>query len=78
MWQSEEIFNVSNTLTLKQIFWKAKTFFKKLEYRFLIAQLAHDILTMLGFGCFLVATSDNVVLTLSQSCISDVVTMTKN
>ena len=26
---------VSNTLTLKQIFWKTKTFFKKLEYYFL-------------------------------------------
>ena len=24
------------TLTLKQIFWKTKTFFKKLEYRFLV------------------------------------------
>ena len=27
--------NVFNTLTLKQIFWKKNTFFKKLEYRFL-------------------------------------------
>ena len=25
-----------NTLTLKQIFWKTKTFFKKLEYRILV------------------------------------------
>ena len=35
-WQSEEISNVFNTLTLRQIFWKTKTFFKKLEYRFLV------------------------------------------
>ena len=28
------ILNVFNTLTLKQIFWKTKTFFKKQEYRF--------------------------------------------
>ena len=32
MWQSTEILNVFNTFTLKQIFWKTKTFFKKLEY----------------------------------------------
>ena len=25
-----------NTLTLKQIFWRTKTFFKKLKYRFLV------------------------------------------
>ena len=36
MWQSVKILNVFNTLTLKQIFWKPKTFFKKLEYRFLV------------------------------------------
>ena len=30
-----EISNVFNTLTLKQIFWKTKTFFKELGYRFL-------------------------------------------
>ena len=34
MWRLIEIPNVSNALTLKQIFWKAKTFFKKLGYRF--------------------------------------------
>ena len=27
-------------------------------------QLAHDVVTMLGFGCILVATSDNVFTTL--------------
>ena len=27
-------------------------------------QLAHDVVTTLGFRCFLVATSDNVVTTL--------------
>ena len=31
-----EILNVFNALTLIQIFWKTKTFFKKLEYRFLV------------------------------------------
>ena len=36
IWQSVEILNVFNTLTLKQNFWKTKTFFKKLECRFLI------------------------------------------
>ena len=36
MWQSVKFSNVFNTLTLKQIFWKTKTFFKKLEYRFLV------------------------------------------
>ena len=36
MWQSVKVLNVFNTLTLIQIFWKTKTFFKKLEYRFLV------------------------------------------
>ena len=36
MWQSVEILNDFNTITLKRIFWKTKTFFKKLEYFFLI------------------------------------------
>ena len=36
MWQPVRILNVFNTLTLKQIFWETKTFFKKLEYRFLV------------------------------------------
>ena len=36
MWRSMEILSDFNTLTLKQIFWKTKTFFKKLEYRFLV------------------------------------------
>ena len=31
-----EVSNVFNILTLKQIFWKTNTFFKKLEYRFLV------------------------------------------
>ena len=35
-WQSVKVSNVFNTWTLKQIFWKTKTFFKKLEYRFLV------------------------------------------
>ena len=36
MWQSLRILNVFNTLTLKQIFSKTKTFLEKLEYRFLV------------------------------------------
>ena len=36
MCQSVVILNVFNTLTLKQIFWKTKTFFIKLEYRFVV------------------------------------------
>ena len=36
MWQSVKISNVFYSLTLKQIFWKTKTFFKKLEYCFLV------------------------------------------
>ena len=31
-----EILSDFNILFLKQIFWKTKTFFKKLEYRFLV------------------------------------------
>ena len=31
-----KVSNVFNTLTLKEIFWKMKSFFKKLEYRFLV------------------------------------------
>ena len=37
-----EILNVFNAVTLKQIFWKTKTFFKKLEYRFLIESTKID------------------------------------
>ena len=36
IWQSVEILNVFNTLTLKKIFWKTKAFFKNLNYRFLV------------------------------------------
>ena len=35
MWQSLESLNMLITLTLKQVFWKMKTFLKKLEYHFL-------------------------------------------
>ena len=31
-----EILNDFNTSTMKQIFWKSETFFKKLEYPFLV------------------------------------------
>ena len=36
MWQSVKVLNIFNILTLIQVFWKTKTFFKKLEYRFLV------------------------------------------
>ena len=36
MWQSLEILNFFNTLTLKQIFWKTQALLKKLEYFFLV------------------------------------------
>ena len=36
MWQSVQVLNVFNTLILKQIFWKTKIFFKKLEHLFLV------------------------------------------
>ena len=36
MRQSVKVSNVFNTLTLNQIFWKTKTFFQKLEHRFLV------------------------------------------
>ena len=36
MWQSVKVSNVFNTLILKQIFWKTKTSFKKLEYHLLV------------------------------------------
>ena len=39
MGQSLTILNVFSTLTLKQIFWKTKTFFKKLEYYFLVESI---------------------------------------
>ena len=39
MWQSVEILNVFNALTLKQIFWKTKTFFKNLGYRFSVESI---------------------------------------
>ena len=31
-----KILNIFSTLTLKQIFWKTETFFKKLQYSFLV------------------------------------------
>ena len=35
MWQSVKVSNAFTTLSLKQIFWETKTFFKKLDYGFL-------------------------------------------
>ena len=42
MSKSVAILNDFNTLTLKQIFWKTKTFFKKLVYRFLVESTKID------------------------------------
>ena len=42
MWQWLEILNAFNTLTLKYIFWKTQTLFKKLEYRFLVENTKID------------------------------------
>ena len=39
VWQSRKILNIFNTLTLKQIFWKTKTFLKKLEYPILVESM---------------------------------------
>ena len=36
MLQSVKVLNIFITLTLIQIFWETKTFFQKLEYRFLV------------------------------------------
>ena len=36
MWQSANILKVFNSLTLKRIFWKTKTLFKKLEHCFFV------------------------------------------
>ena len=36
MWQTVKVSNVFNSITLKQIFCKTKTLFKKLECRFLV------------------------------------------
>ena len=46
MWQSPEILNVFNTFNFeKKKFWKTKTFFEKLEYRFLVENTKIEITT---------------------------------
>lgn len=40
--------------------------------------LSSQLNTTLGFGCIFVTTLDNFVATLSQHCVSEVVTTTKN
>ena len=45
MWQSLVILNVFNTLNLKQLFWKTKTFFKKLKYCFLVHTTTNESAT---------------------------------
>ena len=42
MYQSLEILNIFNTVTLKQIFWKTQALFKKLEYRFQVERTKID------------------------------------
>ena len=58
------------------IFWKKLPCFE--EQLAVVSQLAHDVVATLGFGCILVATPDDVVTTLSQHCVYDVITTTKN
>ena len=43
-----KLFDVFNTLTLKQVLWKTKTFFKKLEWGFL------GEITKIGNGTFFI------------------------
>ena len=43
MRQSVEILNIFNTSILKLIFWKTKTFFKKLEYCVLVESTKIEI-----------------------------------
>ena len=40
MRQSLKIFKIFNALALKQVYWKMKAFFKKLEYRFSVETTA--------------------------------------
>ena len=40
MRQSLKIFKIFNVLALKQVYWKMKAFFKKLEYRFSVETTA--------------------------------------
>ena len=40
-----ENLNDFNTLTLKQIFWKTQTLFKKLEHRFLVGSTKNESVT---------------------------------
>ena len=56
MWQLLEILNVFNTLTLKQIFWKTQTLFKKLEFRFLVESTKVDNAT---FPCKIALSKTN-------------------
>ena len=42
MWQSVEFLNVFNTLTLKQISWKTKNFFEKLDDCFLVESIKFE------------------------------------
>ena len=45
MWQSLETLNVFNTITLKQIFFKTKTFLKRQDYCFLVESIKIEIAT---------------------------------
>ena len=47
MWQSLKISSAFNTLTLKKIFRKTKTFFKKLENRFLVEKTKTENATLI-------------------------------
>ena len=60
------------------LLFKLNSFFSLALFPPGISQLVHDVVTTLGYSCILVATSDNVVTTLTQRCVSDVVTTIKN
>ena len=46
MWPSIGNLNIFNTLNLKQVFWKTKTFLKKLKYRYLVQNPTTDSTTL--------------------------------
>ena len=57
MWQSVEILKVFSILTSKQIFWKTKTFFKKLESCILVGNASFPYKTAISEVCLSLMTS---------------------
>ena len=71
VWQSMEIFNVFNTVTLKQIFWKKNTFMKKLpEHRFLLERTKIENATFL----YKIAISETTIKTSRLGSINGPIT----